>query len=158
MSKTGEMNRQKQIEKFGGNSIDLEGRKANFKDIELLGCVFRHFKGNYYFGIQIGKDCDNPDRLLVMYAGAQEGSGYWVREFNNFFSEVDFNKYPQADCLFRQTSVEELVCSGWTIEEVIADIKSKHYPKGAEGLLLDYVDKVAKSLEDIREETLTWLK
>lgn len=61
---------------------------------------FKHFKGKIYKIICISKDCDNLEELVV-YQGQYEDSPIFSRHINEFFSEVDIEKYPEANQKFR---------------------------------------------------------
>ncbi len=62
--------------------------------------TFHHFKGNDYKIITIGKDSDNL-KEVVIYQGLYDNNPVWIREYNDFFSEVDRNKYPNIKQKYR---------------------------------------------------------
>lgn len=62
--------------------------------------VFKHFKGKEYSIVTIGKDSNNLDNLVIYKALYGEGQ-VWVREYNEFFSEVDKEKYPEIKQKYR---------------------------------------------------------
>lgn len=148
MSKAGELRREELIKKFNGNDKKPDIRKAGY--ITVIAnepTVFRHFKGNYYIAGGVAHDCEDASRVLVVYQACADDK-IWAREVNNFFSYVDFDKYPLADSLFRQTTIRELFESGWTYGQVVDDIISKKYSVNTEEALLS----------NIKEEYDKWRK
>jgi len=47
-----------------------------------IGKKYKHFKGKDYRVICIAKDCENPEKILVVYES--EENQIWVREINDF--------------------------------------------------------------------------
>ena len=127
MSKAGDLRRDELINKFKGEALSPSTREmAYLPAITTTPLIFRHFKGNYYIAGGVAKDCDNADRTLVIYKACADGQ-VWMRESTSFFSEVDFDKYPQADSLYRLSTIPELLKSGWTWGQLADDIISKNY-------------------------------
>jgi hypothetical protein len=47
------------------------------------GSKWKHFKGGEYRIVMIARDCEDPNRFLVVYRNIQHGT-IWVRERDNF--------------------------------------------------------------------------
>ena len=58
------------------------------------GDIFRHFKGDEYMVICVGKDTSTT-RTMVGYVGVKDGL-VWFRDLREFMSEVDKTKYPDV--------------------------------------------------------------
>lgn len=79
------------------------GRKVEFTTIledKENATIFRHFKGNEYKIICIGKDSNNLNDVVI-YQGEYENHPIWVREIDEFFSSVDHEKYPEVTQKYR---------------------------------------------------------
>lgn len=63
----------------------------------VVGGIYRHFKGHMYKVLCIGYDVDSPRnqelRKLVIYQNI-ESNEIWVRDYLEFLSKVDKQKYP----------------------------------------------------------------
>lgn len=88
-------------------------------DGELINKFVKHFKYDMnknkdplkylYHIIGIGNDSENPEKQYVIYETMypkntftkSEENKIWVREYNEFFSKVDKNKYPNASQEYR---------------------------------------------------------
>lgn len=70
--------------------------------------VVRHFKGNLYIIVGIAKEATNSDELRdkVVYRRLDGTGGLWVRDLDEFNSEVDHEKYPDVKQKFRFELVE----------------------------------------------------
>lgn len=68
-------------------------RKLNNKSL------YKHFKGHTYRIITTAKDCEDLS-LKVVYQNI-ETSEVWVRDYEEFLSEVDHNKYPDVQQKYR---------------------------------------------------------
>ena len=66
----------------------------------LKGQTYRHFKGNVYKILSIAKDCDNLKKLVV-YQDITDEDKIWVRDYNEFISLVDKEKYPDVTQEYR---------------------------------------------------------
>ena len=64
------------------------------------GFTYRHFKGDIYKIITFAKDCNDPSKTLVVYISIEHGIT-WCREFNEFASQVDKEKYPDVTQKYR---------------------------------------------------------
>lgn len=64
------------------------------------GLTYLHFKGNAYTVITFAKDADDLSRQLVIYKNITTGEVY-AREFNEFASKVDKEKYPDVTQEYR---------------------------------------------------------
>lgn len=63
------------------------------------GQVYRHFKGNLYEVLCVGKDSETLEDLVV-YKHIDDGK-IWVRKMDMFLSKTDKNKYPNATQEYR---------------------------------------------------------
>lgn len=70
--------------------------------------VVKHFKGNLYVIVGIAKEATNSDELRdkVVYRRLDGTGELWVRDLDEFNSEVDHEKYPDATQKFRFELVE----------------------------------------------------
>lgn len=70
--------------------------------------VVKHFKGNLYVIVGIAKEATNSDELRdkVVYRRLDGTGELWVRDLDEFNSEVDHEKYPDAKQKFRFELVE----------------------------------------------------
>lgn len=57
--------------------------------------VYRHFKGKYYFVIDVATHTETSERYVVYKALYGECETY-IRPYDMFISEVDHNKYPNS--------------------------------------------------------------
>lgn len=62
--------------------------------------IYRHFKGNSYIVVDIAKDCETLEEVVVYRALYGEGQ-LWVRKLTDFSSEVDHEKYPDVKQKYR---------------------------------------------------------
>ena len=71
--------------------------------------IYRHFKGNLYMVICIAEDCDDLSKKVVYKALYGEGKTY-VRDLEEFLSEVDHDKYPYIEqkSRFKKITPEKL--------------------------------------------------
>lgn len=60
---------------------------------EMMGCRYRHFKGDVYIvtAIAVHSETEEP---LVIYKNFDDPSLVWARPLPMFMSEVDHQKYP----------------------------------------------------------------
>lgn len=54
---------------------------------------YKHFKGNIYEVVALAHDCEDPDKIVVVYKSEYETPKYpkgtiWVRPINNFTETV----------------------------------------------------------------------
>lgn len=61
--------------------------------------LYKHFKGHIYKIITTAKDCEDLS-LKVIYQNIDDGE-VWVRDYEEFLSEVDHNKYPEVKQKYR---------------------------------------------------------
>ena len=83
--------------------IREDGTKETFTTIledKENATVFRHFKGNLYRIITMGKD-SNTLKDLVVYQGEYSNKPCWIREETEFFSLVNTKKYPNVTQKYR---------------------------------------------------------
>ena len=66
--------------------------------------VYRHFKGHLYEIIAVGHHSETKERMVVYYDLSGKNSTLddpCIRPLDMFMSEVDRNKYPDADQKYR---------------------------------------------------------
>ena len=66
----------------------------------LKGQTYRHFKGNVHNILLIARDC-NDLRKLVVYQDINDEEKIWVRDYDEFVSLVDKEKYPNVTQEYR---------------------------------------------------------
>lgn len=62
--------------------------------------VYKHFKGNYYLVEDIGTSSETEEPLVI-YRALYGSNKLWVRPLKSFVSEVDKEKYPNANQQYR---------------------------------------------------------
>ncbi len=72
----------------------------------VIDGVYRHFKGNIYQVIAIGKDVDSL-KEKVIYQSLDDKEKVWVRDLDEFLSEVDHQKYPNVLQKYRFEYIED---------------------------------------------------
>lgn len=70
-----------------------------------IGGIYKHFKGSYHKVICIAKDSEDLS-LKVVYTH-EDSDEIWVRDKNEFLSEVDRNKYPNVNQKYRFELVDK---------------------------------------------------
>ena len=70
------------------------------------GEYYRHFKGGLYQVTGIAKDA-GTERPVVVYQALYGEEDLWVRDYEEFVSEVDRAKYPDAEQQYRFEKIEE---------------------------------------------------
>ena len=62
--------------------------------------IYKHFKGDYYIVLGTGINSETLEEYVIYRALYGEGKVY-LREINNFLSEVDQEKYPNVKQKYR---------------------------------------------------------
>lgn len=75
------------------------------REIKIKG-IYRHFKGMYYLVEDIAYDSETMEQVVV-YRQLYGDKKLFVRNLEMFLSEVDRNQYPNIECKYRFTEVEE---------------------------------------------------
>ena len=71
----------------------------------IIGMDYKHFKGKIVTVLMLAKDSENLNDLVVYkHKGTDE---IWVRELNEFLSEVDHKKYPDIKQKYRFKEIRE---------------------------------------------------
>ena len=74
------------------------------RSIPTCGEVFRHFKGNCYKIIAVGHHSETKEKLVVCFDLSGKNSTVedpCIRPLEMFMSEVDHEKYPNANQTYR---------------------------------------------------------
>ena len=61
-----------------------------------IGKIYKHFKGNLYRVLTIGKYSDTKESLVI-YQDIINNEKIWVRPLKQFIEKVDTDKYPNVD-------------------------------------------------------------
>ena len=69
------------------------------REIKING-IYKHFKGNYYFVIDIAKNSETLESIVI-YRGLYGNNDLFVRPLDMFLSEVDHEKYPYIKQRYR---------------------------------------------------------
>ncbi len=70
-----------------------------------VGSIYKHFKGTYHKVLCIAKDSETLQEKVV-YNHLDTGE-IWVRDKLEFLSQVDREKYPNVEQIYRFEFVEE---------------------------------------------------
>ena len=62
--------------------------------------VYKHFKGDYYLVVDIAIHSETDEKMVIYRSLYGDGSLY-VRPYNLFISEVDYEKYPNVEQKYR---------------------------------------------------------
>ena len=73
-----------------GNVMDMQARLNHLKD-EIVGCVYRHFKGGTYMAINMAINTETEE-IMVIYCDI-DSDMVWCIPFSEFISKVDHEKY-----------------------------------------------------------------
>ena len=74
------------------------------RSIPKCGEIFRHFKGNCYKIIAVGHHSETKEKLVVYFDLSGKNSTVedpCIRSLEMFMSEVDHEKYPNANQKYR---------------------------------------------------------
>lgn len=96
-------------EALSGDTDYLKGLRALYKrlsdnDTPKIGEIYRHFKGGYYKIIAVGHHSETKERMVVYSDLSCRNSSVrdpCIRPLDMFMSEVDHNKYPDAEQEYR---------------------------------------------------------
>ena len=74
-----------------------------------IGGIYKHFKNKYYVILDIVNDCEKDNEKIVIYKSLYDGYKVWSRNYNDFISEVDHNKYPDIVQKYRFEEVDDIM-------------------------------------------------
>ena len=69
------------------------------REIKING-VYKHFKGDYYLVVDLAKDSETKEDMVV-YRRLYEDGSLWIRPLTMFLSEVDHKNYPSVTQKYR---------------------------------------------------------
>jgi hypothetical protein len=72
-----------------------------------INSIYKHFKGNLYKVIAIGKYSED-ERLMVVYQALYGNNDIWIRDYDMFNSFVDKEKYPNIKQKYRFEEVRKV--------------------------------------------------
>ena len=73
-----------------------------------IGGIYKHFKDKYYVILDIVTDCEDINNKIVIYKALYGENKVWARNYDDFISEVDHNKYPEVIQKYRFEDVNEI--------------------------------------------------
>ena len=71
----------------------------------ILNRVYKHFKGDYYLLVDIGKDSETLEDIVI-YRKLYDDGSLWVRTKKSFLSEVDHKKHPEVKQKYKFELIE----------------------------------------------------
>ncbi len=69
------------------------------RELKIHG-IYRHFKGNLYLVEDIIYHSETGEKMVAYRALYGEGK-LWCRPYGSFMSEIDHQKYPEAEQKYR---------------------------------------------------------
>ena len=63
--------------------------------------IYKHFKGDYYLVCDTAISSEDFKTVYVIYRQLYDDNKLFIREYNEFLSEVDHNKYPDVKQKYR---------------------------------------------------------
>jgi len=76
----------------------IEG-EIDMREVKING-IYKHFKGDSYLVVDLAKDSETKESVVVYRRLYGDGS-LWVRNEEMFLSEVDHEKYPNVTQKYR---------------------------------------------------------
>ncbi len=70
-------------------------------------CLYKHFKGNVYRVLYIGKHSETLD-TYVIYQSLDNEKDIWIRPIDMFLSKVDKAKYPNVKQEYRFEQIKNI--------------------------------------------------
>ena len=80
------------------------------REIKIHG-IYRHFKGDYYLVEEIAKDCETLEDVVI-YRKLYEDGSCWVRPLKDFIGEVNKEKYPKVEQVYKFELIEPVSVRG----------------------------------------------
>lgn len=69
-------------------------------------CLYKHFKGNTYRVLFLGKESETLEEVVI-YQDVAQPSKIWVRPVVLFTEKVDKEKYPEVEQEYRFQHIDE---------------------------------------------------
>ena len=69
------------------------------RELKIKG-IYKHFKGDYYLVEDVATHSETKEKYVV-YRRLYGDGGLWIRPLDMFLSEVDHNKYPNVEQIYR---------------------------------------------------------
>lgn len=79
---------------YNKSNVFSNGVKAFMSEV-VKGGLYRHFKGMYYYVLDVATHSETGEKLVV-YQKLYDGRDLYVRPLEMFYSDVDKVKYPDV--------------------------------------------------------------
>lgn len=71
------------------------------KRVIRTGTIIKHFKGNKYIVLNIAEHVNNGSKFVIYTRVEKDIPKVWARDYDEFMSEVDREKYPDVEQKYR---------------------------------------------------------
>ena len=110
-----------------------------------LNKVYKHFKGDLYIVLDVAINSET-DKKMVVYRALYDDCKLYVRDYDMFLSEVDHEKYPDVQQIYRFRKVELCENAGDQY-----GIKIKETEQDSEAELVDEVTAQENECDETEE-------